>query len=208
LGRNSVCFHDMSDADVLTKIFEANNFSTGELEIEDTGFTHKELVQYNSNDWDFMITRAEAVGKVVITGDDKISIRAPTVAGEPVLSLQYGSNLIELDIEMDSRHQFETVVSKTWNMADQATLKSEARPPSGIEEHGALTADTLAQALGSKPLTLNHAGSLPSEERQACADAQMMKNRLSKIRGRAKFGGFAKINPGDVVEIKGLGSRF
>src|SRR5690606_33338733 len=40
LGRNSVCFHDMSDADVITKIFEANSISAGELEIEDTGFTH------------------------------------------------------------------------------------------------------------------------------------------------------------------------
>ena len=208
MGRKSACYHDMSDADVITKIFEANSISAGELHVEDTGFTHKELVQYNSSDWDFIVTRAEAVGKVVITDDEKLIVRAPTVSDEPVLSLQYGSNLIELDIEMDSRHQFETVVSKTWNMADQATLESEARPPSGIEEHGALAADKLAQSLGSKPLTLNHAGSLPSEERQAWADAQMLKNRLSKIRGRAKFGGFAKINPGDVVEIKGLGSRF
>lgn len=208
LGRNSVCFHDMSDADVLTKIFEANSISAGELEIEDTGFTHKELVQYNSNDWDFIITRAEAVGKVVITGDDKISIRAPTVAGEPVLSLQYGNDLIELDIEMDSRHQFESVVSKTWNMADQATAECQARPPVSIEEHGDLDAATLAQALGGRPLALNHSGSLPSEERQAWADAQMMKSRLSKIRGRAKFGGYAKVKPGDVIEIKGLGKRF
>src|SRR5690606_26589714 len=184
------------------------SISAGELEIEDTGFTHNELVQYNSSDWDFIVTRAEAVGKVVITADDKISVCTPTVSGEPVLLLQYGNDLIELDIEMDSRYQFESVVSKTWNVADQATADSEARPPSNIEEHGDLDAATLAQALGSRPLALNHSGSLPSEERQAWADAQMMKSRLSKIRGRAKFGGFAKIKPGDVIEITGLGRRF
>src|SRR5690606_31298457 len=140
----------------ITKIFEANSISAGELEIEDTGFTHKELVQYNSSDWDFIVTRAEAVGKVVITADDKISVCTPTVSGEPVLSLQYGNDLIELDVEMDSRYQFESVVSKSWNIADQATAGSEARPPSSIEEHGDLYATTLAQALGGRPLVLKH----------------------------------------------------
>jgi uncharacterized protein involved in type VI secretion and phage assembly len=36
----------------------------------------------------------------------------------------------------------------------------------------------------------------------------MLRSRLSKIRGRAKFTGFSEIKPGDTVKISGVGERF
>ena len=46
------------------------------------------------------------------------------------------------------------------------------------------------------------------EELKAWADACLLKSRLAKNCGRLKFKGFAKIKPGDVVKLEGLGKRF
>lgn len=208
IGRKNACFHDVTDSDAMTQIFKACGFSSNELDIEDSTLNHKELVQYNCTDWDFILNRAESIGKVILTLDEKITIKSPTVSGEAVLSLLYGDNIIELDAEMDSRNQYASVIAKTWDMASQSIAQSEAKEPSNLEEQGDLPAGNLADALELEEFVLNHSGSPTPEERQAWADAQLLKSRLSKIRGRVKFGGFSSLNPGDVLEIKGLGDRF
>lgn len=208
IGRKNGCFHDMTDSEAMTQIFKACGFSSNELDIEDSTLNHKELVQYNCTDWDFILNRAESIGKVILTLDEKITIKSPTVSGEAVLSLLYGDNIIELDAEMDSRNQYASVIAKTWDMASQSIAQSEAKEPSNIEEQGDLPASDLADALELQEFVLSHSGSPTPEERQAWADAQLLKFRISKIRGRVKFGGFSSLSPGDVVEIKGLGDRF
>lgn len=208
LGRKNACFHDSTDSDVMAEIFKSNGFSSSELDIEDTTLSHKELVQYNCTDWDFILIRAEASGKVILTLDDKIIIKSPTVTGDPVLSLLYGDNMIELDAEIDSRGQYSSVISKAWDMANQSPVQSEAKEPSNIEELGNLAASDLAQSLEAPEFLLNHSGAITPDELQTWADARMLKSRLAKVRGRVKFGGFASLNPGDVLEVKGLGKRF
>jgi Rhs element Vgr protein len=45
-------------------------------------------------------------------------------------------------------------------------------------------------------------------ELQAWADARLQLERLAKVRGTAKFQGFAGIAPGNMLEITGIGQRF
>jgi Rhs element Vgr protein len=55
---------------------------------------------------------------------------------------------------------------------------------------------------------LRHGGALAQPELQAWADARLLKERLAKLRGRAKTQGFAAAAPGAMVELKGVGTRF
>ncbi|WP_423147183.1 type VI secretion system tip protein VgrG [Rubrolithibacter danxiaensis] len=208
IGRNNACFHEATDADVIEEILKSRGFSSDEIAIEPTPFTHKELVQYNCTDWDFIVSRAEACGKLVLCNDDKISIRQATVTGNPALSLLLGATIIELDAEMDSRTQYLSVKSQTWDMANQSVSESIATAPAGIEEHGSLAVTDLAAVAGPDEFILQHPGAIPSEESKAWADAQLLKSRLSKIRGRAKFQGISAIDSGDVIELNGLGGHF
>ena len=209
IGRKSACFHEKTDTDVFKKILEDAGFKSEEIDIPSpTTLSHKELIQYNCTDWDFILNRAEMIGNIILTNDEKITIKAPTVSGEAALSLLYGATIIELDAEMDSRNQYTAVKAKAWDMANQVIAESEASEPGNLEEHGDFTASDLAAVIDLNEFTLNHSGSLTPEERKAWADAQLLKSRLSKIRGRAKFGGIATINPGDVIELHGLGDRF
>jgi len=66
-ARKSAYYINKTDHDVLTDL-------AGELQkdIDPTTFSHKQLVQYDCTDWDFILTRAEANGMLVFTDDGKL----------------------------------------------------------------------------------------------------------------------------------------
>jgi len=206
--RKSAYFHDQTDDNILSDILEANGFSSADLNLEATTISHKEMVQYHTSDWDFMLARAEANGQVLITDENKITTKTPTVGDDVALPLLHGATIIELDAEMDSRSQYKSVKSQSWDMANQEVVQTEASAPRDLTEQGTLPATELADVAGPADFLLNHGGSLSGEERQGWADAYLLKSRLSKIRGRVKFQGIAALNPGDTIELSGLGARF
>lgn len=206
IGRKSAYFHDISDSDMLSEILEQAGFNNSL--VESTVVVHKEMVQYNATDWDFMLSRAEANGNVILTNDDNIAIRKPTIDDTVVFSLLYGVNILELDAEMDSRNQYTSVVAKSWDMADQEVITTTANAPSNLIEQGSFTVDSLATVAGPEELYLTHGGALKAQEIQSWADAEMLKSRLSKIRGTVKIQGNSSINPGDTIQLNGLGSHF
>jgi len=163
-------------------------------------------VQFRSSDWDYLLARAEANGKLVFTNDAGVVVRAPRLSGRPACSLLFGATIIELDAEIDARLQFAAVKSLTWDPAQQAVLEKQAADP-GIAGPGNLTGDDLASVAALPSYELRHA-SLAEDEAQAWADAQWMISKLSKVSGRAKCAGIATVNPGDLIELSGIGERY
>jgi Rhs element Vgr protein len=204
---NAKCkyYKDQTDSEVMEELIDKYGL---EKEVEATAVTHKEVVQYNSSDWDFMLCRSDVNGKPVLVNDGKVVIKKPDFAAEPPLTVQFGATILDLDAEIDARFQLKGVKTAAWHPADQElTDTTEAAEPS-VPEGGNLSADTLAAVLNDDPLTLVHTGNIADGELQAWADAKLLKNRLAKIRGRVKVDGFAGINTGDMLEMKGVGERF
>jgi Rhs element Vgr protein len=208
VGKKSSCFHSSTDSEAFEKILKDNGFSSSDFQIESSDLIHDELVQYNCTDWDFILSRSEMIGKIILTNDDGIEIKSPEVNADAALSVMLGSSMIELDAEIDSRNQYATVKVKSWDMANQEVVDTDGKKPAAIIEHGTLSADDLAAVAAPADFILNHGGTLTEQERQLWADAQLLKSRLSKIRGRVKFAGITGINPGDVLELGNLGNRF
>ncbi len=75
-------------------------------DVEATSNSHKELVQYQSSDWDFILTRAQANGKLCFTEDGTIKIAKPDFSKKEVETVVYGSSIHEFDGEIDARDQF------------------------------------------------------------------------------------------------------
>jgi len=167
----------------------------------------KEVVQYDASDWDFLLCRAEANGLVVKVEDGKITVAPPATTGQSVLAIQYGATLLELDAEIDARLQSKGITAQSWNATDQELLETQAREPA-TTGNGNLAPGKLADVIGGEAHTIRHGGKLSQPELQAWADGRLLKERLSKVRGRAKFQGFAGILPGSIMEIKGIGERF
>jgi Rhs element Vgr protein len=121
--------------------------------------------------------------------------------------MAYGSTVLELDAEVDSRLQSKGVKASSWKAADQAVVDVDAKEPS-TPATGNLAASDLAKVLGDDTNEIKHAGALDQSELQSWADARLLRMRLAKVRGRARCQGFADVLPDQIVEITGIGERF
>ncbi|MBB4079699.1 Rhs element Vgr protein [Lewinella aquimaris] len=204
LGRKNRYFTDSKDSDVFETILGEYGLAD---RVDDTTVTHRELVQYHVTDWDYLLTRAEANGMLVIVKDGKVNIVPPEISGSPVLQLSYGGNLLAFDAEMDATHQWKSVTAQAWNPADQALFEASTSSVP-FAENGNISGEKLAEIGGLDSYDIRHAGFLAEDELQRWSDATLLKSRLAKIRGSVRFISPTVILPGDVVELQGMGDRF
>ncbi|MEY4764488.1 MAG: hypothetical protein RI907_1161 [Pseudomonadota bacterium] len=203
LHRHSANHLDQTDSDVITSLL--NNAGL-DAQVASTSLQHKHLVQYDTTDWDFVVTRAQANGHLVLTRGTDIHTVKPKASGQAVATLQYGSTLQEFDGEIDARAQTQAVQTLTWSAADQAVHTLDGAAP-GYTAPGNFTPDELASAMGQSVVELRHA-MLADDEATLAADARFAIARLNQVNGRARCDGLGQVQPGDVVELAGVGDRF
>lgn len=203
LKRHGATYLDQTDSDVIDQLLSDAGL---DATVASTSLSHKHLVQYDCTDWDFLVTRAQANGQLVLTRGASIETRVPAAAGTPVATIGFGATLLEFDAEVDARSQTQAVKTLTWNAADQAVHTLDASPPS-FTGPGNLGANDLADAVGVDAIELRHT-MLLDPEATAAADARFARARLDKVSGRAMCLGLGQVLPGDVVELAGVGDRF
>lgn len=204
IGRKNAYYRNMSDSEIIEEIIGDYGQPA---DVESTNLQHKEMVKYHTTDWDFMVARAEANGKLVLVDDGTIAVKAPDTNQTPVLSLIHGSTMMEFEAAMDVRHQLAATRCTSWDFANQVLLEEESdRVDFG--EHGNLDAARLAEVIGLESLQMQHTGQVEDAELKSWADARLLKSRLAKIIGRVKCQGFGDIKPGHLLELKGVGDRF
>lgn len=228
VGRKNKYFFNQTDQAIIEDILRGKVRS----QVESTSVRHKEMVQYFSTDWDFIVTRAEANGMLVLAKEGQVAVKKPNFTQSTKFSVVYGTGIYEFEAAMDARDQYPDAKTFTWNPADQAV--QQASPSGGGGGLGgslggglssaASTATSAASAIGLSvpgvpPNTnytkvmglshypLQHAGNFTAEEAQQWAKAQMTKSDLAKKRGRVKIDGVADIQPGDCIELQGVGQR-
>lgn len=206
IGRHSRYFKDIKDSDAIAEIIGSYK-ALSAVEIADTKITYPEIVQYYATDWDFILSRAEMNGQIVLVDNDKFKVKPPTLKGNPLITLTYGSNLLEFEAEMDARSQYKAVKAQAWSYSDQALLEAEGKEPE-VNVQGNLSGKQLANVIALEAWQLQHSGQLQTQELQAWADAQLLKSRLGKIQGRVKTRGYPDAQVDALIELKGVGKRF
>jgi len=196
---------DSKDSDIIEELIDTYGL---DKDVTSTTVTHKQIVQYNCTDWDFMLCRAEVNGLLCIPNDGKLSVAPPEFSGDSALTIQYGATVHNLDAEIDARLQYKSVKGSVWNYTDQELLKDTEAEDPGVPNAGNLSADTLADVIGETEFRLFHGAKIEEPELQAWVNAAMMKNRLSKIRGKVTTDGTADVLPGQLIQLNGVGDRF
>ena len=204
VNRANRYFESMSDGDVIEEICNSQGLA---VSVDAIAETHAEMIQYYTTDWDFLVTRAESNGMLVLATDDELKISQPAIAGSGVLDLVYGQNVLEFETSMDARHQYAAITTKAWDFVNQELIEGEGSA-NGFTEAGNISSGDLAGVLGIEAFDLRHSGQLSNTELQSWADATMYRSKLSKIQGRLRIIGFSGIQPGDTVELGGMGDRF
>ncbi|GIQ57671.1 type IV secretion protein Rhs [Flavobacterium collinsii] len=204
IGRKSKYFYDVKDSDVFEEIIGTYGL---EKDVEATNFSHKELVQYNTSDWDFIVSRAQANGKLCFVENGKITVSKPDLTSAAVETVTFGASLLDFDAEIDARNQFAKVSSYSWDYTNQELVEIEASDP-GVSLNGNLTASDLSETIELENLELRHGGTITEVQLQDWADAKLLFQQLSKIRGRAKFQGIPAVKPNTIITLEGVGDRF
>lgn len=196
---------DTKDSDIIEELIDTYGL---EKDVATTTVTHKQIVQYNCTDWDFMLCRADVNGLLCIPNDGKLSVTPPEFSGDAALTIQYGATVHNLDAEIDARLQYKSVKGSVWNYTDQELVKDTEAEDPGVPDAGNLSADTLADVIGETEYRLFNSAKIEEPELQAWVNAAMMKNRLAKIRGKVTTDGTADVLPGQLIQLNGVGDRF
>lgn len=203
--RRSAVYRNVSDADVWRQLIQAANLRVGSL--ASTPITHPELVQFNVSDWDFMVSRADALGLAVRVDRGTVNVE-PLELGQPRRRLDHGlDDCRELELELDAAQQWRSLGVIGW---DPATLKPTAvvnASPARLAI-GNQNGQALAEAVNGGEAQLIHGAPTAPRELQSWADARLSKQRWSLLRGSAVVDGSAALRPLDTVEILGVGERF
>lgn len=197
-------FSGMRDSEIISEIIDYYRIAK---DVKGTVPELKEITQYNSTDWDFILCRAEVNGFVVKVNDGKITAAPPDINSASVVSVSYGATVLEFDAELDARRHNKGISTGSWDPSGQGIVEMEAKEPA-VMMNGNIASGKLAGVIDSDTLRIMHGGRLSRTELQAWADGRLLKDRLAKVRGRVKFQGFAGVQPGDVIELKGVGERF
>jgi Rhs element Vgr protein len=198
-------FEEVTDSEIMEEIL--GTYSDLTPDVASTDATHLRMVQHRATDWDFILARARANGQLLFIHDGEFKVASPVVNDSPAATFTYGTNVLELDLEMDARYQASTLKAQAWAPADQEVVEAEAAAPDAIEQ-GNIDADALAEASGAQEIALYDAGQADEAALQAWADAQLSRQRLARIRGRIRFEGDAAVRPGSTVALEGFGERF
>jgi Rhs element Vgr protein len=201
--RQTRYFSDQSDTDALEGLIRGAGLTA---EAADTGAIVPELTQHLCTDWDFLVSRAEANGMVVIVNDGSINVMKPELADTPTLKLEYGANLMAFDAEVDARKQYAEVESHGWRAAEQEVVTEGNPPPAPAA--GDYTTEKLAKVHEQSPYKQVHGGAVEPAELISWSTATARFSELSRVRGTMRFQGSSEVAVGDTVTLDKLGAVY
>ena len=205
IGRRNATYLDSKDSDIIAKL--VSHYSGLSSDVEASQTTYKELVQYYCTDWDFLLSRAEVNGMVVIVDDGKVTVQPPQTAASPVLTVTYGEDLMEFEADVEARTQLTSVKGIAWNLQNQAVVEQEVTPQA-LNAQGDIDSAALASVVGPKSFRLQTTIPMEQTALKAWAHGRQVKAGLARIRGYMKFQGNAKAKIGGLIELVGVGNRF
>lgn len=199
-GRKNCIFEKKKDSDIIKEVLSAY----GSVEVDGTAYQHPTLVQYYCSDWDFVLSRADACGLFVFTEGSNIKVKKPEVSGAPVLTITYGTDITAFDLELTADDQFAQYEAVSWCPNTQKAVRVSASTPS-LNKQGDLQPKNIAT--GDSLLLQTDA---PTDEKalKQWVDGMALKAGLARYQGSCSFYGSAKVKPGCIIELKGLGKRF
>jgi phage protein D len=206
LTRRNKLFERMTDSAMIEQIIATAGLTAS---VTKTKVVEEAIVQYHASDWDLMLARAEMNGMVVTVSGGKVVVAPPDTSQAPVLSLAYGESILDFRTTMDAATQYtaSAMQSAAWNPDIQAVTMSGSSS-SAVTTPGNISSDSLASVFGIDQLRQQTSATLDQADLTAWSSARLTKARLAKIRGRFRFQGSALAQPGCMITLAGLGSRF
>ncbi len=203
-GRKNANFLEKSDDDIVKSLVKKYDVS---IKSSMGGGAHKEILQYYCTDWDFIMTRAEANGCWLLAEDDKLSIEKIAAKGSAEIELTWGTDIIEFKAEANALFQVKNVVAKSWDVTKQQVISGKSSMKS-LGGQNNFNNSKLQNVLKVASNTLQINSQVPKDALDSWAEAEQLKNELSRICGSVVCLGTTKVKLGGLVGLKNVGERF
>ncbi|MGA1870247.1 MAG: type VI secretion system tip protein VgrG [bacterium] len=202
LKQNTV-FNDKEDKQIISDIAGKKKI---DVECDATTCKHKQIVQYYCTDWDFIVSRAEANGLLVCAENGKLLLKKPDL-GNASTDLSDLSEIYEYELEADLSTQYKEIESICWDIKNAEPAKFKNTNSSSLESaiQSKQNFNELSALLGTEKYELVNDIYSEKEEMEAWANASMIKNRHSMVRGRISIKGNPKLKVGDTIKISQAG---
>jgi Rhs element Vgr protein len=206
LERRNAVFTQTTDSALINTLITNNGLSGT---VSTTSTVYPDIVQYYATDWDLMVMRAELNGFVVIANGGQITVESPNTSAQPALMVEYGDSIFELNAVMDASTQYTSsaIMSYAWDESTQSMLES-GPAALNVTQPGNVSSDSLAATFNVQSYTQQTGAMIPSSGLQDWSTAELLKSRLSKIRGQVRFQGSALATAGAMIQLSGIGNRF
>lgn len=204
VARKNAYFKEKLDSDMMSSLISNAGLSA---DVEATSITYPMIVQHYTTDWDFLLSRADVNGYLVIVENGKVTAKPPQTSESAVLTVTYGMDLNEFKGELNADTQLSAVGAKAWDHSTQALVENTGATPS-LNSQGNIASSKLADVLGVTDFNFQSGADVDSDSLKAWSDAQLLKSWMNRITGHAVFQGSEKAKPGVLIEFAGVGDRF
>jgi Rhs element Vgr protein len=204
IGRKNVNYVKKKDSEIISSLIQNAGLKA---DVTATTVKFEEMVQYYCTDWDFMMTRAEINGMIVVINNGTVAVKKPLTSEAEALTVTYGDDIIEFNASIDARNQYKKVKSIGWDIQNQKVLEADGTDP-GWDAQGNLGRAVLAETASPETFTINTTATFEQGVFKNWADAQFVKSNLSKITGMVKISGSSLVKTGSIIKLSGVGARF
>ena len=206
-GRKTTYFENKDDKSIIEELYSSSGVG-GSLSCTGEFLSSDSSMQFDVSNWDFFMLRAQANSKVVLFDGDNVLVSDLKLSGSPVKTYSYGQDILEYESEADAENLYNNVEGISWDSDKQEVVKVTGSSSSfeQLENSGVKITD-LERVL-SVDNSLIHGGEISKDELTSWGNSKAIIASLSKIKGRIKISGDSTIKLGDVISIKGVGSKF
>ena len=170
-------------------------------------YQHKEVVQYNASDWDFIMSRAEINRLIVVNDDNKIDVKG--LGSTISVKVTQGVDAIKANLNVNGKSQIKSIKASAWDFNRQKLIFQKSTEPSeGPLRTGNYAGTTLANEFITRDYEMHITSPVETAFLKSWADARLFRSRMARITGTLTVHGMAEIKPDTLVEIHDFGKSF
>ena len=206
-GRNTRSFVNMKDSQIAEQI-------AGELglraQADDTQITHEYVLQSNQTDVDFLLERSRRINYEVTVKDKTLNFRKAANNKDKLVSLDFGLTLTSFYPRLNTLRQVSEVVVQGWNHKTKKAITSKAQAGDEVSKMGGskLGASISKEAFSKATAVVIDKPVFTEGEAAQIAKGKFNEMTVDFITGEGTAIGNTDLRAGEVVELKGLGTRF
>ena len=201
-------YESKSDSDIISTLL--SKVSGLSKTVSTTSVVHDYLPKYDSNDWDFILNRAEANGMIILNSDNKITVSEPESLSffpMPTMEITYGDGVIDFEGEVNSATQFSKLSYGSYDSFNEKFVSADSQEPS-LTSQGQDDGLSLSSNVGPSTNEFNISNEIDSLEAKQIASAMLTKSRMSRLVGQICVKGVNSLDLGDLVTLSGFGFNF